>query len=124
MWIVLAALEASAVSAHPGVRAWDLQAAVCEHFARSGWPTPVDAPGTTRGYVHGLGHGVGFEVHEMPSFRQEANDWEGRLEPGDVITLEPGLYEPESPDTAGSAVRLEDLYVVNGFIPGPKKDDL
>ena len=110
---VLAALEASAASARPGVRAWDLQAAVCEHFAGSGWPTPVDTPGTTRGYVHGLGHGVGFEVHEMPSFRQEANAWEGCLEVGDVITLEPGLYEPEPTEgTVGWAVRLEDLYVV------------
>ena len=64
-------------------------------------------PGTTRGYVHGLGHGVGFELHEYPSFRRHAGP-EGVLAAGDVITLEPGLYEPEQ----GFGVRLEDLVAL------------
>ena len=64
----------------------------------------VREPATTTGYVHGLGHGVGFELHEYPSFRREAGE-EGVLEVGDLLTLEPGLYDPE----AGWGVRLEDL---------------
>lgn len=93
--------------ARPGVRGWSLQESVCEHFAAAGYPTPITDPGTTSGYVHGLGHGVGFELHELPSFKEEAGDT-GLLEAGDVITLEPGLYD----QAAGYAVRLEDLYTV------------
>jgi Xaa-Pro aminopeptidase len=59
--------------------------------------------------VHGLGHGVGYELHELPSFKESASPEDGRLEPGDVVTLEPGLYEP---GPGGFGVRLEDLFVV------------
>lgn len=89
----------------PGVRGWDLQQVVCAHFGARGWPTPVTDPAAVRGYVHGLGHGVGLELHEYPSFRRAAAE-EGVLETGDVLTLEPGLYEP---GTGGFGVRLEDL---------------
>jgi Xaa-Pro dipeptidase len=42
---------------------------------------------------HGLGHGIGLEAHEAPAIRNRAdNEWV--LEPGMVITLEPGLYDP------------------------------
>ena len=102
---VLAALERSHAEARPGRRAWELQELACADLETAGYPTPISAPGTLRGYVHGLGHGVGYEVHELPSFRKEAGPEEGRLEEGDVFTLEPGLYDPE----AGWAVRLEDL---------------
>lgn len=110
---VLAALEAAEAAARPGVRGWDLQVATCEQFRAAGWPTPVHDPGTQRGYVHGLGHGVGYELHELPSFRLHASDEEGMLETGDIITLEPGLYEPGPVGhEPGWAVRIEDLYLV------------
>ncbi len=102
------ALELAAARARPGIRAWSLQESVCEYLGRAGYPTLLSDRGTTRGYVHSLGHGVGFELHEAPSFRQHAGDEEGMLEPGDVFALEPGLYEPE----AGWGVRLEDLCVL------------
>jgi len=42
---------------------------------------------------HGLGHGIGLEAHEAPALRsREDNPWV--LEPGMIITLEPGLYDP------------------------------
>jgi Xaa-Pro dipeptidase len=42
---------------------------------------------------HGLGHGIGLDVHEYPFIRNRSdNDW--KLEPGMVFTLEPGLYDP------------------------------
>ena len=102
--LVKEALEAAYEHARVGCRMWDLQEMTCELFAKSGMPTPISDPGTTRGYVHGLGHGVGCEIHEYPSFAQNAGA-EGILEPGDVFTLEPGLYDKE----AGYGVRLEDL---------------
>lgn len=111
--LVSEALELAERLARPGVRGFDVQQAVCDHFKAHGWPTPIHDRGTERGYVHGLGHGVGVELHELPSFREHASDAEGRLEPGDVITLEPGLYEPEPADgSTGWGVRLEDTYLV------------
>lgn len=94
--------------ARPGQRGWDLQQAVCDHFSARGYPTPISTPGTLRGYVHGLGHGVGFELHEYPAMSKQAGP-EGVLAEGDLLTLEPGLYEPGEPDSEyGWAIRLED----------------
>lgn len=103
--LVLAALERANSRARPGVRGWELQEEVCGLFGAEGIPTPISTPGTARGYVHNLGHGVGFDLHEQPIFRK-ASGAEGVLRQGDVFTLEPGLYEPEA---GGYGVRLEDL---------------
>lgn len=97
-------LEELHLRAAPGVRGWDLQEIVCDRFGAEGYPTPISEPGTTRGYVHNLGHGVGFDLHELPTFKK-ASGAEGVLREGDVFTLEPGLYDP----AAGWGVRLEDL---------------
>jgi len=78
------------------------QTLVCDLFEARGHPTSRSQPGTTDGYVHGLGHGVGLHIHENPFFR--TNGPEEFLEPGTVITVEPGLYYPER----GLGVRLED----------------
>lgn len=104
---VLETLRAAHAEAVPGARGWTLQEAACSRLAARGYATPIGQPGTTRGYVHGLGHGVGFELHEYPSFRRHAGD-EGTLAAGQLLTLEPGLYEPEG----GWGVRLEDLVAL------------
>ena len=101
---VLRALAAARALAAPGARGWDLQEAVCLTFEEAGYATPLRQPGTTTGYVHNLGHGIGYELHELPVFRKVAGA-EGVLAEGDVFTLEPGLYDP----AAGWGVRLEDL---------------
>ena len=100
-------LAAAHRAAVPGASGWRLQEETCALLAAAGHATPISHPGTTSGYVHGLGHGVGFELHEYPSFRKHAAA-EGELAPGDVITLEPGLYYPED----GWGIRLEDLVVI------------
>lgn len=57
-------------------------------------------------YGHGLGHGVGLEVHEAPSLRPEAPA-DAVLQVGNAVTVEPGIYLPGE-----GGVRIEDLVVV------------
>lgn len=104
---VLSALREAEAAALPGARGFALQEAACALLAGEGYATSLTHPGTLTGYVHGLGHGVGYELHEYPSFRKQAGA-DGVIGVHDVITLEPGLYDPQQ----GWAVRIEDLYVV------------
>jgi Xaa-Pro aminopeptidase len=79
----------------------------CELFEAAGEPTQrTKEPGETLsdGFFHGLGHGVGLEVHEEPSLGRAA---EKKLVAGDVVTVEPGLYR-----TGYGGVRLEDIVLV------------
>ena len=98
------ALELSHRRAAPGVRGTEVHEEVCHRLEAVGYITSLSQPNNTTGYVHGLGHGVGYQLHEYPSFKKRTGA-EGVLGEGDVFTLEPGLYDPE----AGWGVRLEDL---------------
>lgn len=58
-------------------------------------------------FSHGLGHGVGLEIHESPSIRSHPPFQHVRLLPGMAITIEPGIYLPEI-----GGVRIEDTVIV------------
>jgi Xaa-Pro aminopeptidase len=90
-----------------GVHCPDYQRRTCEIFESLGHATIHSDPQTQSGYVHGLGHGVGLNVHERPWFGRNATHSDLLL-PGSVVTIEPGLYYPEQ----GMGVRLEDTVWV------------
>jgi Xaa-Pro aminopeptidase len=100
------ALERTTAAAKPGVNGRELMQMACDLFHEHGYKTQLHKePGEVldSGFFHGLGHGVGLEVHEKPALSRSGDD----LAPGDVITLEPGLYR------AGfGGVRLEDILLV------------
>jgi Xaa-Pro aminopeptidase len=104
--LCLEALERTTEAAGPGVNGRALMQIACDVFAAAGHTTQLTKkPGEVldSGFFHGLGHGVGLEVHERPRLSVVGDD----LVPGDVITLEPGLYR------AGyGGVRLEDILLV------------
>lgn len=64
----------------------------------------IDEAGYGERFGHALGHGVGLEVHEGPRLAQRSDDV---LAPGEVVTVEPGVYLPGK-----LGVRIEDLVVV------------
>ncbi len=72
----------------------EYQVMACESFQARGHPTVMQDLQTQVGYVHGLGHGLGLEVHETPAMSHlEVN--QDQLLPNMVFTFEPGLYYPE-----------------------------
>lgn len=101
------ALEAAREHTRAGASCQGLFDAVCDVFEAAGHPTQrTKQPGTplADGFFHGLGHGVGLEVHELPYLSRLPT---GELVAGDVIALEPGLYRK-----GFGGVRLEDLVLV------------
>ncbi|TKX71608.1 Xaa-Pro peptidase family protein [Halorubrum sp. SP9] len=97
------ALDAALDAVEPGATGEEVHAAACEVYEEAGEPTFRTDPETETGFIHSTGHGIGLDVHESPRL---ANGGE-ELEPGHVITVEPGLYDPEV-----GGVRIEDLVVV------------
>lgn len=87
----LAGLEAVA----PGVHGRDADAASRDL---------IEAQGLGFAYGHGMGHGVGLQIHEAPTLRPESTD---TLEAGNVVSVEPGIYLP-----GDAGVRIEDLVLV------------
>src|SRR6478735_451387 len=84
----------------PGVDGLELHNEVKQFFTDRGFPTEV-RNGRQVGFFHGTGHGLGLEIHEFPRFQKTV------FKPGQVLTVEPGLYYPG----VGGA-RIEDVVAV------------
>lgn len=105
--LVKEALDRALAETKPGVEGRAIFDGTCEIFEAAGEPTQrtkeAGVP-LSDGFFHGLGHGVGLEVHEAPGLGFIS---EKELVPGDCITIEPGLYRQ-----GYGGVRLEDNVLV------------
>jgi Xaa-Pro aminopeptidase len=93
--LVLRAQETALAAVRPGLEGRAVDAVAREI---------IEAAGHGEHFGHGLGHGVGLEVHEAPRLARTA---EAPLVAGNVVTVEPGVYLP-----GRGGVRIEDLVVV------------
>ncbi|MGC9489831.1 MAG: M24 family metallopeptidase [Thermovirgaceae bacterium] len=93
--ILLEAQAAAKSRVSPGVRAAEVDAAARKLIEEAGY---------AKQFTHGLGHGIGLDLHEAPHLSPRSEDV---LEEGDVITIEPGMYF----DGEGG-MRVEDDYLV------------
>lgn len=92
---VLAAQEAGIAAIGPGVRMCDVDGAARRRLRKAGMD---------KAFSHSLGHGLGMDIHEAPRLARQAKE---NLEPGMVVTVEPGVYY------AGiGGVRIEDVVLV------------
>jgi Xaa-Pro aminopeptidase len=92
---VLACNQSAIQECRPGVLTSDLQEHAVDFFKSK----QVD-----QYFIHGLGHGVGLDIHEEPYFRQTQDT---KLEPGMIVTIEPGLYYPNQ-----FGIRIEDYLLI------------
>jgi Xaa-Pro aminopeptidase len=97
------AKEAALDAVEPGVTGEAVHDAVCDVYEDAGLPTLRSDERAETGFIHSTGHGVGLDVHELPRVGPGGE----KLQPGHVVTVEPGLYDP---DVGG--VRIEDFVVV------------
>jgi Xaa-Pro aminopeptidase len=94
--IVLDAQKAAIAGIRPGPNGRDIDALARNRIAEAGYGDH---------FGHGLGHGVGLHIHEMPRFSSRASD--APLKKNMVITVEPGIYLPD-----WGGIRIEDIVVV------------
>ncbi|MDS0258818.1 Xaa-Pro peptidase family protein [Haloarcula sp. S1CR25-12] len=97
------AMDAAFEALEPGATGEDVHDAVCDVYEAAGEPTLRSDDRAETGFIHSTGHGVGLDVHELPRLSPSG----GELEPGHVVTIEPGLYDPEV-----GGIRIEDIAVV------------
>lgn len=104
---VLEAQEVALGEVRAGANGKDVHRRVSEVLHGAGYKTLLhdqrEGKPLTEGFFHGTGHGVGLELHEGPSLGTQ----DVELKPGDVVTVEPGVYDPKL-----GGVRIEDLVVV------------
>jgi Xaa-Pro aminopeptidase len=108
--VVKRAQDAGIKALRPGVTGREVHELVEDIIWQAGYDTlrpgqkkdPSDP--TPRGFIHSTGHGVGLEIHEAPAIARSGTT---PLLAGDVVTIEPGVYDPVI-----GGVRLEDMLVI------------
>ena len=110
--LVKRAQDAGIKALKPGITGRSIHEMVEDMIFAAGYDTlrpgqqhgPKTNGALPKGFIHGLGHGVGLDMHEAPSVGRGGSV---PLVPGDVVTVEPGVYDP-----AIGGVRLEDMLVI------------
>lgn len=102
--VVLAAQNAALATLREGVKAKDVDAAARKVIASAKLTRSDPDVKLADCFTHGLGHGIGLEIHEAPRVRSNSEDV---LEAGMVVTIEPGIYIP-----GWGGVRIEDVVLV------------
>jgi len=97
------AKQAALDAVEPGATGAAVHDAACDVYEDAGLPTLRSDERTEAGFIHSTGHGVGLDVHELPGVGPGGDE----LKPGHIITIEPGLYDPEV-----GGVRIEDIVAV------------
>src|SRR2546428_4142020 len=108
--VVRRAQDVGIAALRPGITGREVHELVEDVIWEAGYDTlrpgqkkdPTDP--TPRGFIHGTGHGVGLEIHEAPAIARSGTK---PLLVGDVVTIEPGVYDPVI-----GGVRLEDMLVI------------
>ena len=101
---ILEALKRSTEAIAPGVNGQVPWEVACDVIEAAGFRTTrglAEGESLSEDFFHGLGHGVGIEVHEAPNMTIGVRE---PLLAGDVVTVEPGVYQRDF-----GGVRLEDL---------------
>ncbi len=93
--VVLTAQQRALEKIRPGVRCCDVDAVARQVIGKAGY---------AKKFGHGLGHGIGLDIHEGPRLSPAS---EVELKPGMVVTVEPGIYLP-----GWGGVRIEDDVLV------------
>ena len=112
---VITAYDLSLNSLCVGQHCSTAQKLVNDYFENQGHNTTRNHPGTNRGYVHSLGHGIGLSVHEHPRLSETAPETD-IIQAGMALTIEPGLYYPE--DNIG--IRVEDYVWIDPETGSPE----
>lgn len=101
---VFEAKNASLDAIRAGVVAKDVYDVCCDVLEKCGYETTRNENRVTVGMTHGLGHGVGLQIHESPRISEFSSN---PLDEHVVVTVEPGIYDPSI-----GGVRLEDTIEV------------
>jgi Xaa-Pro aminopeptidase len=101
---VLEAKNSSIEALRAGALGNEMYDLCCDIFEKAGFDTSRNGKKIEKGFTHGLGHGVGLEIHEDPTM-SEFN--KNPLEEHSVVSVEPGLYDPKV-----GGVRIEDIVEV------------
>ncbi|MEM2912416.1 MAG: Xaa-Pro peptidase family protein [Candidatus Bathyarchaeia archaeon] len=101
---VLEAKNACIDALHEGVLGSDMYNLCCNILEKAGYETSRGGKQIEKGFTHGLGHGVGLEIHEGPSMNEV---YKFPLKEHNIVTVEPGLYDPKI-----GGVRIEDIVEI------------
>ncbi len=101
---VRTAAEKSLAMLRAGVTGESVHVCAARSMEADGFTAHKNADGIPCGFIHGLGHGVGLDIHEQPRLSPSNKQ---PLPVNAVVSVEPGLYDP-----AWGGIRLEDLVIV------------